>query len=233
MNLIRGKIKNEFLESLGTSEFINAMYRLVFLTFDFPLTTVNDCGGQMTSTLWRRLCKRYGINIKLSSAHHPETDSQRESANRVMKNYLRAYINHTQDNWVDALPMAEFAASNHVNASTGVPPFFPNHAYHPRTGIEPPKTYGNGDRKAELLAADEIVTRPQGMMDFLQDQLAWAQEEQARFANGDRQPHPEYKVGDEVYADARHFASEKSSKRSLNLKWAGPWKLVRRISDEA
>ena len=75
----------EPLETLHTNEFIDAMYRRVFATYGFPLTTVNDRGDQMTATLWRRLCQRYGINIKFSSAHHPETDGQTESANRVMK----------------------------------------------------------------------------------------------------------------------------------------------------
>ena len=95
----------------------------------------------MTFILWKRLCKKYSINIKFSSAHYPETDSQTNSANRVMKNYLHAYINHTQDNWVDNLPIVEFAASNYVNTSTGVTPFFANYDFHPRTGIEPSGTY--------------------------------------------------------------------------------------------
>ena len=59
------------------------------------------------------------------------------------------------------------------------------------------------------------------MASFLQDQLTWAQEEQAYWANKERQPHPEYKVGDMVYVDARHFASERDSK-SLSMKNAGP-----------
>ena len=40
-----------------------------------------------------------------------------------MKNYTYAYINHTQDDWVDNLPMTEFTASNHVYTSIKVIPF--------------------------------------------------------------------------------------------------------------
>ena len=87
----------EPLESLSTSEFIDAMYRRVFSTYGYPLSIVSDRGGQMISTLWKWLCQRYGINVKLSSAQHPETDGQMENANKVMKNYLRAYISHMQD----------------------------------------------------------------------------------------------------------------------------------------
>ena len=53
-----------------------------------------------------------------------------ESANRVMKNYLQAYINHTQDIWVDNLPMAEFAANNHVNMLTRVTLFFADYDFY-------------------------------------------------------------------------------------------------------
>ena len=47
-----------------------------------------------------------------------------------MKNYFWAYINHMQDDWVDNLPMAEFAANNHVNASTGVTQFFADYGFY-------------------------------------------------------------------------------------------------------
>ena len=75
-----------------------------------------------------------------------------------MKNYLRAYVSHTQDDWVDHLPMAKFAANNHVNKSTGITPFFADNGFHSRTGIEPPGTNNlSVNKKAELLSADRIV----------------------------------------------------------------------------
>ena len=160
----------------------------------------------MTSTLQRRLCERYGIRIKFSSAQYLKTDGQTENANKVMKNYLQAYVSHTQDDWVDHLPMAEFLANNHVNESTRMTPFFADNGFHPRTGVEPPQAY-TGSRKAELLAADRIVANQEETLSHLQDQLTWAQEKQAYWANQNQQPHPEYKVGDMVYVDARHFAS--------------------------
>lgn len=120
--------------------------------------------------------------------------------------------------------MAEFAASNHINISTGVTLFFADYGFHPRTEIESPETYKE-DQKAELLAVDKIVCRQEKIMSFLQDQLAWSQDEQTQFANRNRQPHLEYKIGNKVYVDARHFASEQD-KKSLDLKNAGPWEIV-------
>ena len=127
--------------------------------------------------------------------------------------------------------MAEFSANNHVNESTGMTPFFADNDFHPRTGVEPPKAY-EGGRRAELLAADKIVANQEETVRFLQDQLVWTQEEQAHWANQNCQPHPEYKVSDMVYVDARHFSTCDRESKSLSLKNAEPWKIVRNIDNK-
>ena len=213
------------------SKFIDIMYRYIFSLYRFLLIIVNDHEGQMTATLWQRLCKWYSINIKFSSAHHWETGSQTKNANKIMKNYLRAYIAYTQNDWVDHLLMAKFTASNHINALTGVTLFFANHRFYPCTSVEPPRTY-KGERQAELLAVNKIVCRKEKMISFLQDKLAWSQDEQTQFANRICQPHSKYKIGDKMYVNARHFASERD-KKSFNLKNTGLWETVQNIDNKA
>ena len=111
--------------------------------------------------------------------------------------------------------------------------FFADNGFHPRTGVEPPQAYQQGtSQKAELLTADKMLANQEETVQFLQNQLVWAQEKQAHWADQNRQPHPEYKIGDMVYVDARHFASEKDSK-SLSMKNAGLWKIVCNIANKA
>lgn len=59
-----------------------------------------------------------------------------------MKNYLRVYINHMQDDWVNYLPIVDFAANNHVNVSTRMTLFFADNGFHLQTDIEPPQPTG-------------------------------------------------------------------------------------------
>ena len=68
-------------------------------------------------------------------------------------------------------------------------------------------------------------------MVFLQDQLAWSEDEQAQFANRTRQAYPNYNIGDKMYVDARHFASERD-KKLLDLKNARPWKIIWNINNK-
>ena len=131
----------------------------------------------MTAMLWLQLCKQYKINIKFFSTHHPETDSQIKSANKVIRNYLCVYIAYTHNDWVNHLPIAEFAASNYVNALISVTLFFADHSFYPQTSIEPSGTYKR-KQKAKLLAANKIICKKEKMIAFLQDQLARSQDEQ-------------------------------------------------------
>ena len=48
-----------------------------------------------------------------------------------MKEYLRLYVNHHQDDWVDWLPMCEFAANNIISDSRQVSPIFANFGQDP------------------------------------------------------------------------------------------------------
>jgi hypothetical protein len=67
----------------------------------------------------------------MSTVFHPQTDGQMERLNQTIKAYLRCFINHEMDEWVDLLPMAEFAYNNSVTSTTGLSPFYANYGYHP------------------------------------------------------------------------------------------------------
>ena len=157
---------------IGTKDVLEVLKRRVFSTYGLPNSIVHDRGTQLTAHLWKRICQRLGVKSKPSSAHHPETDGQTENANKVMKNYLRAYVRHAQDDWVDYLPDAEFAVNNHTNASTGMSPFFADHGYHPHSGSEPPQPFdSNVTGRAELMSADKRTARQEAMIKWLIENL--------------------------------------------------------------
>jgi len=51
-----------------------------------------------------------GIKHKQSTAYHPQTDGQTERTNQTLEQYLRCYLNCRQNNWVELLPLAQFAS---------------------------------------------------------------------------------------------------------------------------
>jgi hypothetical protein len=98
-----------------------------------PRDVISDRGVQFASRFWQAYCKLIGMESKLSSAFHPQTDGQTERANRVVIDTLRNYCDETQTEWADHLPMVEFALNNASSSATQMSPFYANYGFHPRT----------------------------------------------------------------------------------------------------
>jgi hypothetical protein len=109
----------------------------IFCLHGLRETIVSEGGPQFAFRFWKHLCHALKIEPCLSTAFHPETDGQTERVNAIMEQYLRAYVNYQQDDWVRFLPMAEFAAKNHVSKTTGISPFFVNYGLNPKMDFKP------------------------------------------------------------------------------------------------
>ena len=63
-----------------------------------PESMISDRGLQFAARLTKELNKMLGIETKLLTAYHPQTDGQTERTNQELEQYLRMYINHRQNN---------------------------------------------------------------------------------------------------------------------------------------
>ena len=61
-----------------------------------PESVVLDRGPQFTAELTKELNKMLGIETKLLTAFHPQTDGQTEHMNQELEQYLRFFIEHRQ-----------------------------------------------------------------------------------------------------------------------------------------
>jgi len=91
---------------------------------------------QFTAELMRELNRILGIKSKILIVFHSQTDGQMERVNQELKQYLRMFINHRQEQWPDWLEIAEFAYNNKVYLSTKTLPFKTNYGQDPRIGFK-------------------------------------------------------------------------------------------------
>ena len=140
--------------SVDAADLAHLFVKHVFRLHGLPRSIVSDRGPQFASAFWQRLCNRLGIDRRLSTAFHPETDGQTERMNAVMEQYLRAYVSYLQDDWADWLPLAEFAANNQASETTGVSPFFGMHGFDPawQCDLSPPIDGDGDDQRAHVTA---------------------------------------------------------------------------------
>ena len=117
-----------------------------------PESIISNRGVQFTAGMMKELNNLLGIQTKLSTAYHPQTDGQTERVNQELEQYLRVFIDHRQEQWPDWLGTAEFAYNNKIHAMTKTSPFKINYGQNPRMGFE-------GRRKGKYEAAGKFVEK--------------------------------------------------------------------------
>lgn len=152
--------------------------REVFNVHGLPDSIVSDRDSLITSRYWKALMRYMIIDRKMSTAFRPQTDGQTKRQNSTMEQYLRAYVNFEQDDWVTWLPKAEFAYNNAFNSSIKMSPFFANLGYHPRMSYE-----HKVDKRSANQTANETIAKHREILTMLKKELTAAQEQQATAYN--------------------------------------------------
>ena len=81
-----------------------------------------------------------GIQNKMSTAYHPQTDGQIERLNQTLEQYLRCYVNYEQNDWVQHLATAEFSYNSTKHTATGISSFTMIYGYNLNVQHEPLST---------------------------------------------------------------------------------------------
>ena len=93
------------------------------------------------------------------------------------------YIDFSQEDWEDWLPMAEFSANNVASASTGISPFFANKGFYPRMSFGPPRPLSRNSTK-RLQEQEEqgnaFALKMESIMETLRTNLLAAQATQEK-----------------------------------------------------
>ena len=131
------------------------------------------------------------------------------------------YINYQQDNWVNLLPLAEFAYNNTSQSATMVTPFFANKGFHPKLEVSLDSVVSE--------TAHQVTTDLKELHQYLRDQVSHAIKQYEVHSASRRLPIPPFQVGDTVWLDASHIKTTCPSKK-LDHHFLGLFPIVERVS---
>ncbi|CAM8882743.1 unnamed protein product [Rhodiola kirilowii] len=142
-----------------------------------PTTIVSDRDPVFMSMFWQELFRKQGTVLSHSSSYHPQSDGQTEVINRILEDYLQAYVSGRQADWVPMLPWVEY----HYNTAThsGLRTS-PSEAVYGR----PPPTltdYEPGDSK--VASVDNLLATRAALIAQLRNNLLQAQQRMTIQAN--------------------------------------------------
>jgi len=202
------------------------LWERVFKDVGLPWKVISDRGPQFVSNFMKELCLRLGIERNPSTAYHPQTDGQTERVNQELEQYLRLYISYRQDDWVEWLPLAEFAYNNQSHSSTRRSPFFVNLGRHPNTGSEIKGT------EEKVPTVDEFLEGIRETRREVKEALKKTNEIMKRKFNGKKGSKREYRAGELVWVDGSNLSDGHPSKK-LSFKRAGPFPVVRKVGESS
>ncbi|KAI0991674.1 hypothetical protein K3495_g16513, partial [Podosphaera aphanis] len=156
--------------------------------------------------------------------------------NARVEQYLRAYVNYAQNDWVRYLPSAEFALNNHDSQVTGFSPFMAVYGLHPRSGNElsaplsgPPVP---ASLRFERSDAENLVQNAKKIEKFLVENIQFHSAEHEIQANKKRTASRNFKAGDLVWLNYKNIKTLRPSKK-LDFKKGGPFKIIEPIGKYA
>jgi len=209
-------------KDMDAKEFQETFLREIFRLHGLPRDIITDQGSIFTSDLWKETTKKLGIERRLSTDFHPQTNGQTERANSTLEQYLRAYVNYQQDDWKELLTMAEFAYNNGYQERTKHTPCFANYGTNP-----------------EYQAIGHLIQgrtmSPEDMSqlhDTLQAEMTDAQMRHKEYYDVQQKPESNLQQGDMVWLLPRNIRTTRPC-RKLDYKKIGQFKILARIGTSA
>ena len=187
-----------------------------------PNAVISDRDTKLTSLFWTSLMKQMGIQRKMSTAFHAQTNGQTERTNQTLEEYLRHYVTFKQDDWVSHLPMAQFAFNSSIHEATGLTPYFANYGWEPTAYYEPKAD----DRPAA--AAQLSVQELRELQQQLTLDLKFVAYRMAHYYNNHRSTEPILKEGDKVFLIRRNIKTKRPSLKLDHVK-LGPFQVEKAL----
>jgi len=193
-----------------------------------PESIISDRGLQFATGLMKELNGMLGIESKLSTVFHPQTDRQTERVNQELEQYLRMFIDHRQEQWPEWLGTAEFTYNNKVHLSTKTSPFKANYGQDPRIGFKE-------RRKGKYAGAEKFIEKIKEIQEETKAVLGKAQEDMKKYADRKRSDIEEYKVGDLVILSTKDLKYQMVGRRTdkLTKRYMGPYKIKKIVLSNA
>ncbi len=168
-------------------ETIKLLIQHVWKLHELLTTMISNRDSQFISFVWNTICRMLKIKAKLFIAFHSKTNEQSEIFNQKMKRYLRAYVNHQQDDWADWLSMTKYAFNAFISIIIQMFSFFANYEFESRMSFDQIEFNENTIRnRVNRFKNKEIIFIMKSIWKFAKEYMKKSQIDQFKYANRHR-----------------------------------------------
>jgi transposase InsO family protein len=107
----------------STEESITMITNVIFPRFGTPRILISDGGTQFTGKNFKKCLSKLGIEHRVSTAYHPQTNGQAEKSNRQLKSILNKTIEKGGKDWSKKLNGTLWAYRTALKTPIGMTPY--------------------------------------------------------------------------------------------------------------
>ncbi len=203
-------------EEIFAEQTVKLLLIWVFRTHELSRSIVFNRDSQFISIVWKSLCLRLSIKMKLFTDYHSQINDQTERANQNVKRYLRSYYSYMQDDWFAWLSMTEFADNNAILLSIEQSAFFLNKDFYSRMSFDSNST------EYEITQARIKASKAKNIFKHMKQSLALIKQALARVRVTIKKQTDKhwkemiYKIDDMMFLNSRNITISRSSKKLDN-----------------
>ena len=126
---LTGWIEGKALKNKTAQDWISFIEKNIIFRYGPPEVIVSD-NGEMNSHIAFEFCARHGIQLKLTSDYHPQSNSLVERGHKPVVDALMKFCKKDPKKWPRFLDSVLWADRITVKRTTGYSPFFLLYGYH-------------------------------------------------------------------------------------------------------
>lgn len=218
-------LKHPLTAASVAKTFLSGVYKL----HGMPMAIVSDRDPIFTSAFWQELFKQAKVELRMSTAYHPQSDGQTERVNQCLETFLRCFVHACPRQWSTWLDLAQFWYNTSFHSAVGGSPFEVMYGYPPHQfGISPADDQPVTDL-ASWLQDREL------MSDLIHQHLVRAKQRMKKQADGHRSER-QFQLNDWVYLKMQPYVQSSLAARSnqkLAFKFFGPFRIIGKVGTVA
>nr|GEZ48593.1 putative reverse transcriptase domain-containing protein [Tanacetum cinerariifolium] len=192
------------------------------------ISIISDRDSHFTSRFWQSMQKVLVTRLDMSTAYHPQADSQSERIIQTLEDMLRACVLDFEGSWDVHLSLIEFLYNNSYHSSVRCASFEALYGIKCRSPIMWTEV-GEGQ-----LIGHELVQETTEKISQIKDRLNATRDRQKSYANKKRKP-LEFSVGDYVLLKVSPLKGvvRFGKKGNLAPRFVGPFKIIEKVGPVA
>ncbi len=200
-------------EDITVERTAEMLIQWIYQTHDLSSFIVFNQDTQFTFILWKFLCKRLSISLRLFIVYHSQINDQSEQVNQNIKRYFHFFCSYIQNDWFKWLLMIKFVDNNILFSVIFLILFFMNKNFHSHMSFDSDIIeYESTCERLQIIRIEDIFNHINKMLIFACEALIKTQEWMMKQANKHRKK-INYKIKSKMFLNERNIITARLFKK--------------------